>query len=163
MNAASARFRRLPFSLDPLIAEAKRRMRRRRLIAAIVAAAFALGTGLVLHSRWPSGSPSEPSGGTAAQDSREAGGRVGDRLPLTGARVYLIEAPGGFSLPPWSVKAGSSVLCRGHGMHVLVRVPERGHHVRRVHSYADIPLLTLTLKTKPDGTVRGQCLAVIPR
>src|SRR5262245_36819359 len=60
---------RLPLGLDPLIKEAKRRMRRRRLLlTAVLAAVATLATGLTLALR--PGGPANPrsgSGGTSAQ------------------------------------------------------------------------------------------------
>ncbi len=60
---------RLPFGLDPLIKEAKRRMRRRRaLLALVLAAAVSLAVALTVSLR-PSGpgTPRSGGGGTVAQ------------------------------------------------------------------------------------------------
>src|SRR4029077_3430210 len=53
---------RLPFSLDPLMAEAKRRMRRRRFLAVIaIAVAVGIAVGLTLALRSPAGSSPSPA------------------------------------------------------------------------------------------------------
>ena len=51
---------RLPFELDPLIAEAKRRMRRRRSLAALLIALAGLAVGLPLAWRSPAAGPGAP-------------------------------------------------------------------------------------------------------
>jgi len=72
---------RLPFSLDPLIAEAKRRMRRRRLL--IAAAVVAIAAGSAFAMRAPGGPGPTGSGGALSGAGRvgsvriDAGGRVG--------------------------------------------------------------------------------------
>jgi len=54
---------RLPFSLDPLIAEAKQRARRRWLVMALIVAMLAGGTAAALRSFGPAGSPlTDPQG-----------------------------------------------------------------------------------------------------
>jgi hypothetical protein len=59
---------RLPFSLDPLIAEAKRRMRRRRLIlAALVLLGAGAVTGIVLLTRPPGSSSTPPAAAPPAK------------------------------------------------------------------------------------------------
>jgi hypothetical protein len=67
---------RLPFSLDPLLAEAKRRMRRRRVLVAIVSVGFAgASVGATLALRAPSGASqggvSYPTAGIVPQGVRE--------------------------------------------------------------------------------------------
>jgi len=71
----------LPFALDPLIAEAKRRARRRRYLAGLgLVAAVAIATGLTLGLR-----PGEPGRGSGAISS---GGQVPqDRLIVPGVSI----------------------------------------------------------------------------
>lgn len=67
---------RLPFSLDPLMAEAKRRMRRRRFLAGVAFLAVALavaGATFGLRSQGPGGPPSR-STGAATGHSIDQGG-----------------------------------------------------------------------------------------
>jgi hypothetical protein len=64
---------RLPFSLDPLIAEAKRRMRRRRLLVAALVLAAA-GGGWLAATRFPGGPGSGPP---AVRGALSGAGRVG--------------------------------------------------------------------------------------
>jgi hypothetical protein len=69
---------RLPITVDPLIAEAKRRMRRRRSLAVLLLAAVGLAVGLTLALR--PGGPEAPRGGpgTFAQHSSVTGaGQIG--------------------------------------------------------------------------------------
>src|SRR4051812_10104205 len=118
---------RLPFSLDPLMAEAKRRARRRRLLLALgvavggaVAVTFALQSGA-----GPGGAPSPAapggagSGGAALNEgpvlaggvAPVTGGRVvatvtadsgkiGERVPMTQVATAPIDASGKFVLRP---------------------------------------------------------------
>ncbi|HJU36796.1 MAG TPA: hypothetical protein VJ716_05190 [Gaiellaceae bacterium] len=71
---------RLPFSLDPLIAEAKRRMRRRRLL--IAAAIVAVAAGSVFAIRAPGG-----PGSTGGSGALSGSGRVGSVRIDSGGRV----------------------------------------------------------------------------
>ena len=62
-GAMTAHVPRLPFPLDPLIAEAKRRMRQRRLLLATLIVALAgIGAGATLALRGPGGSSPAPAG-----------------------------------------------------------------------------------------------------
>src|SRR5690349_13600277 len=79
------RLPRLPIALDPLIAEAKRRMRRRRLVAVALVVCVGLAVGLTLESRSPRVAPSigvatPPSplvaGGIAALGADPVGGQT---------------------------------------------------------------------------------------
>jgi hypothetical protein len=90
---------RLPFSLDPLIAEAKRRARRRRLVLAlIVAAGVAVAVGFALRSgRGPGGTPSPGGAGSAANQGPILASGV---APVTGGFVVA-------TMPP-DVKVGQS-------------------------------------------------------
>lgn len=67
---------RLPFGFDPLIAEAKRRMRRRRLLAGAAFLVFALivaGATFGLGSQGPGGSPPGPSGAATGHSIDQGG------------------------------------------------------------------------------------------
>lgn len=58
-SSMTASVPRLPFSIDPLIAEAKRRMRRRRLLSGVLLALVATGTATaVIATRSPAGANS---------------------------------------------------------------------------------------------------------
>lgn len=83
---------RLPFSLDPLIAEAKRRARRRRLLLALgVAAGGAVAVNFALQSgAGPGGAPSPAApGGVGSGGAASNGGPVlaGGVAPVSGGRV----------------------------------------------------------------------------
>jgi hypothetical protein len=81
--------RRLPFSLDPLMAEAKRRMRRRRVLLAAIAILIAgASVGAALALRSPNG-PGPPAGvsGSGSASSGSSSGRVSD-LQFTYPRRY---------------------------------------------------------------------------
>jgi hypothetical protein len=68
-----------PFSLDPLIREAKRRARQRRLLLSILAvliAAAAVGTALALRA--PNGSGGPPGGSSGSASSGSSSGHVSD-------------------------------------------------------------------------------------
>lgn len=85
----TVRVPRLPFSVDPLIAEAKRRTRRRRLLLALgLAAGGAVALTLTLHS---GGGPGGAlgSGGTANEGPVLASGVA----PVSGARVVATVGP----------------------------------------------------------------------
>lgn len=78
---------RLPFSLDPLVAEARRRARRRRLLLALgVAAGGAVAVTLALQfGAGPGGAPpAAVTGGTAANEGPVLAGGV---APVTGGKV----------------------------------------------------------------------------
>lgn len=66
---------RLPFSLDPLIAEAKRRMRRRRILVAAVALA-AVAAGAVVATRPPGGPAPSGAGGALSGPGRVGSVRI---------------------------------------------------------------------------------------
>jgi hypothetical protein len=112
---------RLPFSLDPLIAEAKHRARRRRLLLALgVAAGGAVALIFALQSgAGPGGAPSPAgSGGVASNGPVLAGGvapvsggrvvatvtgdsaKVGQRVRITQVATAPINASGNFVLRP---------------------------------------------------------------
>lgn len=83
----TTRVTRLPFSLDPLIAEAKRRMRRRRsLTLAVLLVAVALGGALALRLS-PSGPGSNGSTGTAAATRLSSHGIGGVHIGATKAQT----------------------------------------------------------------------------
>jgi hypothetical protein len=92
---------RLPFSLDPLMAEAKRRARRRRLLLALAgAAAGAVAVTFALQSgARPSAPGGAGSGGAASNDGPVLAGGV---APVTGGRVVA-------SVLPESAKVGQRV------------------------------------------------------
>lgn len=71
---------RLPISLDPLIAEAKRRMRRRRLLIAVAAVAIAAGSAFAM------GAPGRP-GSNGGGGALSGPGRVGSVRIDGGGRV----------------------------------------------------------------------------
>src|ERR1700751_4214278 len=83
-----------PFSLDPLMAEAKRRARRRRLVLAPrVAAGAVAATTFALHSGGPGGTPSSqsdarPSRQTAVAD-RPSGIQVIHEGPLASVTMMV--------------------------------------------------------------------------
>jgi hypothetical protein len=85
----TARVRRLPFSLDPLIAEAKRRARQRRLLLALgVAAGGAVAVTFALQSgAGPAGAPSPAATGN------EGPVLAGGVAPVTGGRVVATVTP----------------------------------------------------------------------
>src|ERR1700752_678871 len=90
---------RLPFSLDPLIAEAKRRMRRRRLLAAADAL---LLVGGAFGAAFTLGRPSSPQG--SALGSFPAHGQpplsnLATRMALCGNRDDTCPSPDG----KWSI------------------------------------------------------------
>jgi hypothetical protein len=109
---------RLSFSLDPLMAEAKRRARRRRLLLALgVAAGGAVAVTFALQSG--AGPGGAPSGGAAPNEgpvlaggvAPVAGGRVvatvtrdsgkiGERVRVTQVATAPIDASGNFVLRP---------------------------------------------------------------
>jgi hypothetical protein len=114
---------RLPFSLDPLMAEAKRRARRRRLLLAVgVVVGGAVAVTLALHSsgaRSPAAAGGAGSRGTPSDDgpvlavgvAPVSGGRVvatltpdsakvGRRVRLTQVATGPIDASGNFVLRP---------------------------------------------------------------
>ena len=125
-GAMTVRVPRLPFSLDPLIAEAKRRARRRRLLLALgVAAGGAVAVTFALQSgAGPGGTPSRAatggagSGGAPNEGPVLAGGvapvsggrvvatvmgdsaRVGQRVRVTQVATAPIDASGNFVLRP---------------------------------------------------------------
>lgn len=81
---------RLPFSLDPLIAEAKRRARQRRVIAGLVVMVLAgFAVGLTIAVRSPGGSP---RGGSAGANFAHYG--VSLRYPSAWARLDWCLGPG---------------------------------------------------------------------
>ncbi|HEY7422210.1 MAG TPA: hypothetical protein VH541_09375 [Gaiellaceae bacterium] len=91
---------RLPFSLDPLIAEAKRRMRRRRLFVAVIVlllAGGALGATFAFKgSAAPSGSPLDPSPAKAQLPPLSG---LAERKAFCGNRYSTCHSPDG----KWSV------------------------------------------------------------
>ena len=78
-------------------------------------------------------------------------------------RIYAIKAPVSFSFSPGSINRGDSVECMNHGLRVLVQVPPRGRGASGGRSYMGVHLVKLTLATRADGTVRGNCVGVVPR
>ena len=112
---------RLPFSLDPLIAEAKRRARRRRLLLALgIAAGGAVALIIALNPGAGPGGPPSPAatGGASSEGPVLAGGvapvtggrvvatvmgdatRIGQRVRVTQVAAAPIDAPGNFVLRP---------------------------------------------------------------
>jgi hypothetical protein len=82
---------RLPFSLDPLIAEAKRRARRRRLLLALgVVAGAAVAAPLALQSGAGPGGAGPIAGGAAA---RQGPVLASGDAPVTGGRVVATVTP----------------------------------------------------------------------
>jgi hypothetical protein len=89
---------RLPFSLDPLIAEAKRRARRRRLLLALgVAAGAAVAVTFALQSGGgPGGAPSPAAtagAGAGGAASNEGPVLAGGVAPVTGGTVVAMMTP----------------------------------------------------------------------
>lgn len=86
------RLPRLPFSLDPLIAEAKRRARRRRLVLAlVVAAGVAVAAAFALRSgAGPGGAPAPGGAGSAANEVSILASGV---APVTGGWVVATMTP----------------------------------------------------------------------
>ena len=109
---------RLSFSLDPLMAEAKRRARRRRLLLALgVAAGGAVAVTFALQSgAGPGGAPSggaapnegpvlaggvaPVTGGTVVATVTPHSGRVGERVRVIQVATAPIDASGNFVLRP---------------------------------------------------------------
>jgi hypothetical protein len=110
------RVARLPFSLDPLLAEAKRRMRRRRLLVAavLVLAAGGIAAG-VIEVRSPAHANGKAPGSAQTTQTRTCG--------ILGVGIG------------WHISASSSVSCRS-GM-TLMRAYFHGSLAdRRVSGYA---------------------------
>src|SRR4029077_192926 len=120
-GAMTLRVPRLPFSLDPLIAEAKLRARRRRLLLALgVAAGVAVALTFALQSGAGPAGTGGPGSGTAAPNNGPVladgvapvtGGRVvatvmgdatriGQRVRVTQVATAPIDASGKFILRP---------------------------------------------------------------
>jgi hypothetical protein len=92
----TARAPRLTYSLDPLIAEAKRRMRRRRtLVLALLFVAVAVGVAFALRSPGGPGSNGSPAaGGTVQLSSHGIGGvHVGATKAQTVAELSRLFGP----------------------------------------------------------------------
>lgn len=86
---------RLPFSLDPLIAEAKRRARRRRLLLALgVAAGGAVAVGFAVQSgAGPGGAPPPVGAGPGSAAPNEGPVLAGGVAPVTGGEVVATVTP----------------------------------------------------------------------
>jgi hypothetical protein len=87
---------RLPFSLDPLIAEAKRRARRRRLLLTLgVAAGGAVAVTFALQSgAGPGGVPAATGGAGSGGAASNEGPVLADGVaPVTGGRVVATVTP----------------------------------------------------------------------
>ena len=156
---------RLPFSLDPLIAEAKRRARRRRLLLALgLAAGAAVAVTLALRSGAgsPGGaSPAAGSGGAAATQGPVLAGGV---APVSGGTVVATVGPDlknvGDSGRPTRVAAapidasGSFVLRPDPSSRPLARAIVKA--IRTNNSWVNLELL----ETGADGKT---ALTSIPR
>jgi hypothetical protein len=86
---------RLPFSLDPLIAEAKRRARRRRLLLTLgIAAGAAIAVTFALQTRAGPGGPAPPAGAGSVGAAPNAGSVLASGVaPVTGGRVVATMDP----------------------------------------------------------------------
>jgi len=89
---------RLPISVDPLIAEAKRRMRKRRVLAAVLIIALAVGAPLAL--RTPGATP---AGRNSAGDTSRLALRVHGQGVLSVGTVRL----------RCISQAASEIVCKG--------------------------------------------------
>jgi hypothetical protein len=124
--------RRLPFSLDPLIAEAKRRMRRRRVLLAVLALLGAGAvTGIILMARPPGGPGTSPSAAPAAKTPpQEAAPPLGKVLTTRCTSVS-----GGFrACTVFHVAGEVSRIERRHGSSWSVALaPDGAPHARQGH------------------------------
>src|SRR5690349_9733406 len=84
---------RLPLSIDPLIREAKRRARQRRVIAALLLAFALAAVSSVLALRSPGGPAATRSGPTGSASAHSAGHVVG--------YIRVVGGPPGYSLHGW--------------------------------------------------------------
>lgn len=93
-GAMTLHVRRLPFSLDPLTAEAKRRARRRRLLLALgVAAAGAVAVTVAQSGAGPGGASSPGSAGSGVAAQNDGPVLASGVAPVTGGRVVATVTP----------------------------------------------------------------------
>ncbi len=128
---------RLPFSLDPLIAEAKRRARRRWIISVLIVATLAAGTALALALK-----PAGPPGG-----SRVTGGDSAQGKPFATVTSPRFRAAAG-----WHVGSQSARSCHIRQTHPCVRAFGWAATVPCPDCGTDEPLRTLSA-LPPDGAV----------
>jgi hypothetical protein len=86
---------RLPFSLDPLMAEAKRRARQRRMLIALAILLAGLAVGLTLAFRSPGGRSPEGEGLNSLNHSNGQSGASGPLAVTTGMTAKAVRAMAG--------------------------------------------------------------------
>jgi hypothetical protein len=130
----TVRVPRLPFSVDPLMAEAKRRARQRRaLIAGAVLLLAAVAGGLTLALRSPGG-PNH-SGGGGGPNGASLG--TATRPLVTRQMLAAVHRDEGrmlrlFALPPGAQRlAHEPVLFRRRGVEIFGEIPLRSHAFTR--------------------------------
>ena len=96
----------LPFSLDPLVAEAKRRARQRRMLVALAVLLAGLALGLIFAFRSPGGSP---NGGL-----RVTTGMTAKAVRATAGPPLRIDRSNPRNPDCW-VYAWNSAVCFRHG------------------------------------------------
>lgn len=84
---------RLPLSIDPLIREAKRRARQRRVLATVLLGVALAAASTVLVLRWPGGPVGTRPVSTGGASTHSAGHVVGS--------VQVVGGPAGYSLHGW--------------------------------------------------------------
>lgn len=124
----TVRVSRLPFSVDPLMAEARRRARQRRaLVAATVLLLAGLAGGLTLALRSPGG-PNDGSGGVGFNGASPG---AATRPPVTGAMVAAVHRDEArmlrrLGLPPGAQRlAREPDLFRRRGVEIFGEIPIR--------------------------------------
>jgi hypothetical protein len=124
----TVRVPRLPFSVDPLIAEAKRRARRRRVLALLgLVLLAALLVGLTLALRPPGG----PNGGNGGAGSNNASFSAATRPPVTAVMLTAVHRDEArmlrlFALPPGAQRlAREPVLFKRRGVEIFGVIPLR--------------------------------------
>ena len=111
---------RLSFTLDPLIAEAKRRMRRRRLLVAAVLLTAGVAAGFFVVSRSPGGPGS--GGPPGEHGALSAPGRIGS---------VRIDAAGAVG-PLQMNRSGRAQVLGWAGMPSVVRTAKENGHIQYV-------------------------------
>lgn len=106
---------RLPFSIDPLIAEAKRRAKQRRVFLALIASLLAAGAAAGAYFLGGLG-PAGPTKPQATSNVRSSEGKVFGPMNVTGPTVTTVN----------SVETGALIRCDGS---VGAKAPPPGHEV----------------------------------
>lgn len=131
---------RLPFHLDPLIAEAKRRARQRRVLVALgIVLPVAVVAGLTLGLRSPGGAGGGRGGaGLNSASSSAATGTVQPGVVVVGQRIGPVRVGESKAQVKKTLGAGKSLRLAGNS----VRAGDRGLHVwlyPRVGIYVSYP------------------------